>query len=121
MGIATSTAMYDPAFTNGDIRFDPATSMLMGTPQGRNAFGENPDTTLMYNPGMSRWLDALNGLSQGGKKKVQTAGMDGLPTDTHYGTLPLSLQGLQGADYDYDDQGAPTGVRMKRGQTGGGY
>lgn len=38
-------------------------------------------------------------------------GAEGLSTDTEgMGTLPLSLQGLDGADYGYDQFGMPTSV-----------
>lgn len=54
------------------------------------------------------------GERQGGATKI--GGMSGLSTDSTFGTLPLSLQGLGGANYAYDSQGFPTGLIAKRGR-----
>jgi hypothetical protein len=78
----------------------------------RNADGTDADMMSGRNPQWARWFDALKAMN-GGKVPTLT-GAPGLPTDDHYGTLPLSLQNLPGATYVDDDFGAPIGVRMKR-------
>lgn len=102
----------DPGFNTGDPRFMPGVRDFLGTAWGRNADGTEQDTMSSRNPQWARWFDALKAMN-GGKVPTLT-GAPGLPTDDHYGTLPLSLQNLPGAAYVDDDFGAPVGVRMKR-------
>lgn len=64
----------------------------------------------MSNGGWGEWLEAVKEGEEGGRQvKVDGSGL-ALPEDTSKGTVPLSMQGLEGAGYQYDAFGAPVGV-----------
>jgi hypothetical protein len=73
----------------------------------RNSDGSDADMMSGRNPQWARWFDALQGMAKGQGKSLKLGAMDGLPTDNHYATLPLSLQHTPGASYAYDLFGAP--------------
>lgn len=62
-----------------------------------------------------------SGERQGGTTKI--GGAPGLSSDMTMGTLPVSLQGLSGADYTNDRFGFPVSVSMakKKPVAGGSY
>lgn len=64
------------------------------------------------------WTPFFEKLNEAAERNGSTrwgiGGMPGLPTDTQQGTVPLSLQGLQNATYDYDKFGFPVALHTKR-------
>lgn len=71
-----------------------------------------------------QWSPFYEGVQESGERatgnpdaKVSIGSAPGLTTDTERGTLPLSLQALPGASYNYDSFGFPVGMTQSRSKT----
>lgn len=98
--------MYNTAEDDANLAIPDVGTRIQATMNtGFNRRGQR-----MSNGGWNEWLEAMKESGEGGRQvKVDGSGL-ALPDDTAKGTVPVSMQGLEGAGYQYDAFGAPVGV-----------